>query len=113
MTIPDVILHMAARPGNYFGDHYYNCCVAFLEGYNHASNDQLLAGFSEWLRSQVSDGSGYSWPRLLLRIECPELISNPRVWPLTPADHERAIRITVDKLIEYHAHHSPDSDGSA
>ena len=106
MKIPPVITNIAARPENYFfGEHYYDCFVAFLAGYDAACDNQLMAGFREWLiltqNIDASEVSGLGWERLLLRIESPKISSNTSIWPRTPAEHVIAIRNAVKRIVDF------------
>ena len=106
MTIPQEIANAAARPGMYFRDHYYDCFVAFLCGYDAALDHRLLAGFREWLiltqKLDPSEVSGMAWERLLLRIHYPELSRNPSAWPLRTDEHEAAVAKAFHRLIDFH-----------
>lgn len=47
----------------------YDAVVAYVLGYDAATQGGLLVGFREWLIVKLQDGNNLSWPALLLQLE--------------------------------------------
>jgi hypothetical protein len=62
MNLEDLIGGLRSRPEMYLPDTTFNTLVAFLEGYNAATDGQFLDGFSRWLQ-EYSLGyiTNYHW----------------------------------------------------
>ena len=56
------------RPVLYGIDGTYAAAVAFLLGFDAATNGGLLSGFREWLIVRIDDGNNLSWPALVSRV---------------------------------------------
>lgn len=61
------------RPILYGVDGSFDSIVAFVLGFDAATNGELLSGFREWLIVRVDDGNNLAWPALvgrLLAVDC-------------------------------------------
>jgi len=61
-----------ARTGMYIPNATYDACVAFVLGYDIASEGGVLIGFREWLIPRVGTGNNQSWSALVLHLAFPE-----------------------------------------
>lgn len=49
----------------------FECRVAYLQGYCHGSNSELLTAFREWLIPKLDCGNETAWPGLVLMMVFP------------------------------------------
>lgn len=49
----------------------FECRVAYLQGYCHGSNSELLTAFREWLIPKLDRGNETAWPGIVLMMVFP------------------------------------------
>lgn len=68
MSLPPTLENVRNAPGMFFRANEYDVAVAFIDGFNLASDGGLLYGFREWLIVRLNDGNNFAWHELVLRI---------------------------------------------
>jgi hypothetical protein len=79
----------------------FNRTVAYLQGYNVASNGGLFLGFDEWLVVEVGYGNNLMWYELVLKLAFPDLLS-PRAHLNELGMQERAVKSLFNLLVAFH-----------
>ena len=69
MSLPPHLTHVLKRPSMYLPVVSYDAVVAYVLGYDAATQGGLLVGFREWLIVKLQDGNNLAWPALLLELE--------------------------------------------
>jgi len=77
MPLPHVLEMVRRRPGMYLRSVEFDVAVAFVEGFDAATNHGLLVGFREWLVLRLNGGDNLSWSELLLMIDPSERLGTP------------------------------------
>lgn len=65
-----LIQHLCKRPGMYVVPAQMGTVIAFIDGFDHASDDKPLSGFREWLIVRANGGTNLYWGgivKLILR----------------------------------------------
>ena len=83
MVAPDALLHFFQCPGMYICRIEFYSAAAFVDGYNSATDGQLLEGWREWLIVKVQSGNNLSWHGLFL-------------WLAFPGDHPPGEKAVAD-----------------
>ncbi len=65
MSLPEVLANLRKRPGMYVYPVTYDTAVAFVDGYDAATQRGLLVGFREWLIVKLDGGSNLVWSALV------------------------------------------------
>jgi hypothetical protein len=65
MSLPEVLANMRKRPGMYIRPATYDTAVAFVDGYDTATQGGLLVGFREWLVVKLDGGNNLIWSVLV------------------------------------------------
>ena len=77
MPLPHVLEMVRRCPGMYLRRVDFDVAVAFVHGFNVATNGGLLVGFREWLIVRLNGGNNLDWSQLLLRIDPSERVGDP------------------------------------
>lgn len=73
--VPDfteTLRNVCRRGGMYLQHPSYECIVAFVRGYNFATDGGPLVGFREWLIPKLGYGNNLDWDTLALHLAFPE-----------------------------------------
>jgi hypothetical protein len=68
MTLPSDLTHFLKRPSMYLPVASHDAVVAYVLGYDAATQGGLLVGFREWLIVKLQDGNNLAWPALVLEM---------------------------------------------
>jgi hypothetical protein len=77
MPLPHVLEMVRRRPLMYLRSVEFDVVVAFVDGFDTATNHGLLVGFREWLVLRLNDGNNLAWSDLLLMIDQSERAGTP------------------------------------
>jgi hypothetical protein len=98
MSLPEVLGNLRKRPGMYICPVTYDTAVAFVDGYDTATQRGLLVGFHEWLVVKVGEGNNLTWSALVSDLM-------QRTTPLkelkNPDDHKAAIEFLFATLDQF------------
>ncbi|MFJ6088354.1 hypothetical protein ACIQI8_44075 [Streptomyces sp. NPDC092369] len=86
------------HPGTFVGRVTFESVAGFLNGYNAATEGELLNGFREWLADRLDFGSNLVWTRLVLNLAFPE---GPPEEPWSAEDDQHAVDQLIRLLDEY------------
>ena len=75
MSLPPLLESVRKHPGMYLSRVEFDLAVAFLDGFDLASNGGLLAGFKEWLVVKLDFAHDLTWPGLVLLLTFPQMDS--------------------------------------
>lgn len=95
----DHIQKLRKWPGAFGIGDLVESSVAYLLGYDAATDGAFLAGFREWLVLRLDDGANLGWPALLARLcAAPEHVA--LVLAHQPVPDEQAVRSAMFDLVE-------------
>lgn len=77
MPLPHVLENVGKRPGMYLRRVQFDAAIAFVQGFDAATNGGLLVGFKEWLVLRTKDGHNLSWPELVSMLDKPARVGTP------------------------------------
>lgn len=77
MPLPHVLEMVRRYPSMYLRSVKFDVAVAFVAGFDSATNNGLLVGFREWLVVRLNDGNNMHWSELLLMIDKSERAGTP------------------------------------
>lgn len=69
MTRDELLVDFESRAGMYIDPVRFETVVAFVNGYNLATDNTLLFGFREWLQVKLGRRSALVWSHLILEHE--------------------------------------------
>jgi len=77
MPLPHVLERVRKCPGMYLRCVQFDVAVAFVDGFDLATNGGLLVGFREWLIVRLNAGDNLAWSELILTIDQSERAGDP------------------------------------
>jgi hypothetical protein len=97
MATPNDLRRALSRPGVHIPAVEFDMIVAFIQGFDLASNGGALAGFREWLIVKLGVGNNLAWSGLVLRSAFPDSDA-PRKCLLQENGHKQAIAQLIELL---------------
>lgn len=92
-----LIQHLCKRPGMYVVPPQMGTVIAFIDGFNVASNGEPLAGFREWLVVRANGGNNLAWGGI---VQC-MLRPNMRVDEFCQSNDEQLFQSLANLLTEF------------
>jgi hypothetical protein len=77
MPLPHELEMVRRYPGMYLRRVDFDGAVAFVHGFDVATNGGLLVGFREWLIVRLNGGNNLAWSELLLSLDQSERAGDP------------------------------------
>lgn len=102
MDLLSILPKLRRHSRMYIVDDRYATLVAFIDGYDTATDSQALAGFQSWLALRVlgTDTTGYGWPALVATQVFPEIQSGELALDHLPANGDKELRGKLISLLE-------------
>jgi len=98
MSLPEVLANLRKRPGMYLSPATYDTAVAFVDGYDTATQGGLLVGFREWLVVKLGEGNNLVWSALVSDLmQCTTGMKEIK----SPDDHKAAIEFLFATLDQF------------
>jgi hypothetical protein len=90
-----------ARTSMYIRDATYGAVVAFVVGYDVASEGGVLIGFREWLIPRVGAGNNLTWQMLVLQLAFPNAVDPSAAASANTEAEKHAINVLFELIAEF------------